>query len=71
MNNVPKERHHFVNDQAGSIIDCWHAGKPDEAYKCWKEVTDNEERVAVWSFLDSKMRRDLKRRDAEAASGKG
>jgi hypothetical protein len=68
MNNVPKERHHFINDQAGSIIDCFNAQKPDEAHKVWREVTDNEEKLAVWSFLDSKMRRELKKRDVEAAN---
>lgn len=64
MNNVPKERHHYINDQAGSIIDSFNSGQADTAHKIWKEVADNEEKLAVWSFLDSKIRRELKRRDA-------
>ena len=70
MNHVPKERHSWINDQASSIIDCFNASKPEQAWKIWREVTDNEEKLAVWSFLDSKMRRELKRRDVEAATGK-
>lgn len=68
LDNVPKERHAYINDQASSIIDCFNAEKPDTAHKIWKETTDNEEKLAVWSYLDSKMRRELKRRDAEAAA---
>jgi hypothetical protein len=64
LNNVAKDRLAWINDQASSIIDSFNADQPDSAHKIWKEVTDNEEKLAVWSFLDSKMRRELKKRDA-------
>lgn len=65
MERVEKERRDYVERQASTIIDCFEAGMVDEAYKAYIEVTDTDEKVAVWSFLDSKMRRELKRIDAE------
>ena len=67
MDNVPKERHNFINDTASCIVDCFNATKPEVAHEYWRKVPNNEEKLAVWTFLDSKMRRELKRRDAEAA----
>jgi hypothetical protein len=69
MDNVPKERHEAVTRYASSIIDCFNADQPDEAFKAYKEVTDNYEKLGVWSFLDSKMRRALKKMDEEARKG--
>lgn len=65
MDNVNPKRHEAIHRMAGSIVDCFNAGRPDEAYKAYKEVTENEEKLAVWSFLDSKMRRQLKKFDEE------
>lgn len=67
LDNVPKERHNYVADMAASIIDAWSGGDQGAAWNVWREVTDNMEKLAVWSFLDSKMRRELKRRDKEHA----
>lgn len=69
LDGVPKERHNFIHTRSSTIIDYWNAGNQDEAYKAWREVSVNEEKLAVWANLDSKMRRELKRRDAEAARG--
>lgn len=69
MDAVPRERHEAINRLAGSIIDCFSAQKPDEAYKCYNEISSLEERAAVWSFLDSKMRRKLKEIGATKGTG--
>jgi hypothetical protein len=65
MERLEKDRRDYVERQASTIIDCFEAQMVDEAYKAYTEVTDTDEKVAVWSFLDSKMRRELKRIDAE------
>lgn len=70
MDQVAPDRKEWVRRQAYSIVDCWNAEKVDEAYKCWCEVTDNGEKLGVWSFLDSKMRRELKKRDEAKAKEK-
>lgn len=69
MDAVPRERHEAINRLAGSIIDCFSAQKPEEAYKCYSEIVSLEERAAVWSFLDSKMRRKLKELGVQKGSG--
>ncbi len=64
---VPQERRGWVERRASSIIDCFSANDPEEAHKVWQEVTVNEEKLYLWSFLDSKMRRELKARDKAKA----
>jgi hypothetical protein len=66
FDNVDKSRHNWIHQRAATIVDYWNAGNQDEAYKAYKEVNVMEEILAVWSFLDSKMRREFKKRDAEA-----
>ena len=61
MDNIPKERHEYINRIAGSIIDYFNAGNQEEAFKIYAEIKDNEEQMGVWSFLDSKMRRTIKK----------
>lgn len=63
FDNVDKERHNWVHQRAATIVDYWNNGDQDEAYKAYKEVTEQAEILAVWSFLDSKMRREFKNRD--------
>lgn len=60
MDNVDPSRLKFVKDSASSIIDCFNADDPDRAYEVYKKVESNEEKLAVWSLLDSKMRKTLK-----------
>ncbi len=68
MDRVDPKRHESIHRIAGSIIDCFNNAPPlpHEAYKAYLEVTVAEEKIAVWSFLDSKMRRQLKKMDEEA-----
>ena len=66
MDNVPPERREYVNRIASTIIDCFEAGTPEDAYKTYLTVTDHEEKLGVWSLLDSKQRRALKTMDQNA-----
>lgn len=70
FDGVPKERHEAVTRIAGSIVDCFNAGQPAEGYAAYKTITVNEEKLMAWSFLDSKMRRQLKQFDADALAAK-
>lgn len=63
FDHIPKERHEYVNRVASTIIDCFNAERPSEAYKAYVELS-NEERLGAWTFLDSKQRRALKDMDA-------
>lgn len=63
FDGVPKERHEAVTRIAGSIVDCFNADVPEEAYKVYRTLTDAGEKLMAWSFLDSKMRRTLKEMD--------
>jgi hypothetical protein len=65
MERIAPDRKDYVERHASTIIDCFEANMADEAYKAYTEVEDTDEKVAVWSFLDSKMRRELKRIDGE------
>lgn len=59
MDNVPRERHEFIHRVSSTVIDCFNAGQPDEAYNAYLEVKDSDEKVAVWSFLDRKMKKKI------------
>lgn len=69
MANVPKERHEFVHRFASTIVDCFNAGEEQEGFKAYQEIKSIEERVAVWSFLDAKIRRRLKEIGKEKGIG--
>lgn len=69
MANVPKERHEFVHRFASTIVDCFNAGDEQEGFKAYQEIKSIEERVAVWSFLDAKIRRRLKEIGKEKGIG--
>lgn len=60
MDNIPKERREYVNRTANTIIDYWNAEQPKEAFAAYGEIKENEEKLAIWSLLDSKLRRALK-----------
>lgn len=61
MNHVAPERKEYVQRVASTIVDCFNAQQPQEAFKAYKSVTENDEKLGVWSFLDSKMRSSLKK----------
>lgn len=62
---VPARRK-VVMDTAVLIRDYLSEGRDFDAYALCEEFTDADEKVALWSFLDSKQRRRLKDQ-AEAA----
>lgn len=65
-------RREYVERVASSVIDCFNANLETEAYKAYVEVSDTDEKVAVWSFLDSKQRSAIKRigKDSSTAQPK-
>src|SRR3990167_963766 len=65
LERLEQPRRDYVERQASSIIDCFEANTTDKALECYEEITDMDERVACWSYLDSKMRRTLKTLSAE------
>lgn len=71
LDNISKERHEYINRVASTIVDCFNAGQQEEAYKSYSQVEDHEERIAVWSYLDSKMRRTLKAISEKERKGNG
>jgi antibiotic biosynthesis monooxygenase (ABM) superfamily enzyme len=63
---VPARRK-VIMDTAVLIKDNLTEGKDFDAFALCEEFTDADEKVALWSFLDSKQRRRLKDQ-AEAAN---
>lgn len=62
-NIADKERLAHIKKKAGEIIDWFNSDDSDRegrAYEIYREFTDNEEKLALWSLLDSKMRKTLK-----------
>lgn len=60
--SLTPERREVINRALSSIVDCFEAGNEPEAFKAYTEITDQDERVALWHLLKphSKMRRRLK-----------
>ena len=60
--NVPKERHEPLRRIASGVIDYFSAGLPEEAFIYLDEQKlENEEKIAIWTLLDSKQRSALKK----------
>lgn len=53
-------RREFCDRVVSTIIDCINAEQPEEAWKAYKEVTDTDEKVAVWSLLPKEIRKVIK-----------
>lgn len=72
--DVPKERHEVLRRIGSGVIDYFSAGQSDEAFGYLQEQNlPNEEKIAVWTMLDSKQRSALKKlstaaREKEKAS---
>lgn len=55
-----------IDRLASSVIDCFEAGTPAEAYECIAAFQlDTDDKTYLWSLLDSKMRSTLKKIGAE------
>ena len=60
--NVPKERHEALHRIASGVIDYFSANDPEQAFAYLDEQKlENEEKVAIWTLLDSKQRSVLKK----------
>lgn len=73
LERLTKEQKAKVESVASSVIDCFEADQPETAYECIEEAKfDADEKVALWSFLDSKMRATLKKiHEAKKGNGNG
>lgn len=60
--NVPKDRHEPLRSIGNGIIDYFSAGQPSEAYEYFEEQNlSADEKIAIWTMLDSKQRAALKK----------
>ena len=66
--NLPKDRQSVVMDVATAIVDRMNADDEIGAYDEYTGITDADEKIALWSKLDSKVRSALKRQ-AEQLKG--
>jgi hypothetical protein len=57
---VAKERIQVVTDTLTLVLDALKADKDHDAYGLCESLTDPDEKVALWSRLDSKQRRRIK-----------
>lgn len=62
IESLTPERREVLSRKLSTIVDCFDAGEEQEAFKAYNEVTDTDERVALWHMLKphSKMRRRIK-----------
>lgn len=60
MERVSRDRREPVTRVASAVIDYFGADMPEKAYEAYMALTDADEKVACWDFLDSKQRRKLK-----------
>lgn len=59
--NVNEEQKKKVSGIASSVVDCFEVGKEELGYDIIdKEKLSTEEKLYLWTFFDSKMRRRLK-----------
>ena len=58
---IAPERKSALNSILSSIFDCLEADLPGEAVKAYGEITDPDEKVFIWTNLDSKQRSLIKR----------
>jgi hypothetical protein len=55
-----KERQSIIMDSATLVRDALAEGRDFDAYALCEDFTDPDEKVALWSMLDSKQRRRIK-----------
>ncbi len=58
---IAAERKEPLNRVLSSVMDCLEADLPAEAVKALGEITDPDEKVWIWTNLDSKQRSLIKR----------
>lgn len=62
LDAIAPERRERLERVMSAIVDCYNGGMNEEAYRAFAEVTDNDERVALWELLKphSKVRSAVK-----------
>jgi len=69
FNALPKARQNIIVDKSIEIADLLKANKDAEAFAFYESaVSDSEERLALWSRLDSKQRSRLKAQSPKKAA---
>lgn len=69
---LKKDEKQKVEGFASSIIDCYEAEMPEEGFKVYEEAgMTNEEKMFLWTFLDSKIRSSIKRQGEAKRKGNG
>lgn len=58
--SLSKERKNVVMDTATAVVDALNEGRDFDAYGLCETLTDPEEKMGLWSKLDSKQRRTIK-----------
>lgn len=61
---LPKARRNVILDTVTQIVDALNEGREHDAYRLCESVTDQDEKMALWSRLDSKQRSTIKRMSA-------
>lgn len=60
--SLPAEEQHFLQSVADNVITGYESFGVETAVKCLDEAKlDNDEKVAIWSRFDSKLRADIKK----------
>lgn len=63
MGRVLPNRREVCQRVASSVLDCFEAGKPLDGFRAYDEITDSDERSAIWALLKphSKIRTEITR----------
>jgi len=57
---LPKERQNVVMDTLTQIVDALNEDRDFDAYTLCESISDNDEKLGLWSKLDSKQRNRIK-----------
>ena len=60
------ERKNVIADTATQIVDCFNEEREFDAFGLYQSITDEEEKLALWSRLDSKQRSAIKKMGQQA-----
>ena len=63
--SLSKDRQNVVQDTATAVVDALNENRDFDAYGLCETLTDPEEKMGLWSKLDSKQRRRIKDQSAK------
>lgn len=65
--SLSKDRQNVVQDTATAVVDALNENRDFDAYGLCETLTDPEEKMGLWSKLDSKQRRRIKEQSAKGS----